>query len=400
MIPMRSFTLSLAGVGLLFVLVGCGSSKPATQGAGGSAGVGGTGGMTSAIGVGGSSGSTGGMTSANGGISGRGGGGGATLAPDAGPVLGTGGSADFRNRYASAFCQFFARCGVSPSVSACKADYFDSGAVDLTALAQDIDSGKIIYDASNAPTCFDAIAATACTEEATAQGGQTNSLCTTVLKGTVASGGNCVTDAECVGGVCHQPSCGASCCLGTCGQLLAVGAACTSSTDCSAADYCGTDYVTSFQSTCQPRGGQGQPCTYNSQCQSGLACDSSSSGTCVPYVKDGQACNPDAADCENVGSFCDATSRTCRPRLAVGAACSVPDGGISRISSGCVFYADCRGGICVALPGHGEACSVPDGGAASLACFVGTCTGGTCQGIAQAPCTIANATTPDAGARD
>ena len=283
---------------------------------------------------------------------------------------------------------------MSPSVAACKADYFDSGAVDLTALVQDIDSGKIIYDASQGAACFDAIAATACTQQATSQGGPTNSSCTSVIRGTVAAGGNCVTDAECLGGSCHQPSCSTSCCLGTCGQPLAAGAACTSSTDCVAGDYC------SSQGTCQPQGAQGQPCTYNSQCQSGLACDSAGSGTCVPYVKDGQPCTPDGADCENINGFCDPTSGKCRSRLAVGAACSVPDGGISRISSGCVFYADCRDGTCVTLPGMGEACTVPDGGYASMACFVGTCTSGTCQGTVNPPCTVASATSPDAGARD
>ncbi len=422
MLFMRGFTLSFAGVALLSCLVGCGSSKPADSGVGGTGGAtsasgvggngGGTGGTTSASGVGGTGGGTGGTTSASGvggtggstggttAASGGGGSGGATLAPDAGPGPGSGGSADFENRYINAFCQFFARCGVSPSVAACKADYFDSGAVNLTVLVQDIDSGKIIYDVSQALACFDAIAATACTEEATVEGGQTNALCTTVIRGTVAVGGNCVTDAECVGGVCHQPSCGSSCCLGTCGQPLAAGEACTSSTDCVPGDYCGTDYVTSSQSTCQPQGAQGQPCTYNSECQSGLTCDSAGSGTCAPYVKDGQPCNPDGADCENVNGFCDTTSGTCRPRLAVGAACSVPDGGISRISSGCVVYADCREGTCVALPGPGEACTVLDGGYAELACFVGTCTNGTCQGMANPACTVASATSPDAGARD
>jgi hypothetical protein len=409
---MRRSASSFFAVGLMIVFSGCGGTKK-----GGSAGTGGGPGGSAGGGTGvGSGGASGGGTGTNdagslggqgsGGAGGRsdaavlGGSGGSGGKRDAAALGGTGGSADFANRYVNAFCQFFANCGVSPSVAACKADYFDSGAVDLTALVQDIDSGKIIYNASEAPTCFDAIAATACTQVATAQGGPTNSLCTTVLKGTVATGGNCVTDAECVGGVCHQPSCGASCCLGTCGQPLAAGAACTSSSDCAAGDYCGTDYVTSSQSTCQPRGAQGQPCTYNSQCQSGLACDSSSSGTCVPYVKDGQACTPDGADCENINGFCDVTSGKCRPRLAVGAACSVPDGGISRLNAGCAFYADCREGTCVALPGPGEACTVPDGGYASLACFVGTCTGGTCQGMANPPCTVASAASRDAGARD
>jgi hypothetical protein len=406
---MRSFALNFAGVALVGFFLACGSTKKASDG-----GVGGSGGVgTGTPPSGGSisttlSGGVGGVTSPGGagGVSSPGGAGGAggvaTSSADAAVNPGTGGAGDFANRYASAICQLFARCGLSPSTEACKADFLDSGLLSLTAIVQDIDSGVTIYDASRAGPCFDAFANASCAQGTVLGGSQVDALCTPVLKGTVANGGNCVADTECAGGVCHQPSCGASCCLGTCGQASPTGGACDSDTDCASGDYCDTNpFSTTTQNTCLPRGTQGQPCDYSGGCQDGLTCDGAGSGTCVPYVKDGQACTTYGPDCENLDSFCDPESGQCRPRLALGAACSVPAGAFSRPDAGCVFYADCVGGTCVALPGLGDPCTVPDGGFGSLVCRSGECTNGTCQPLGlDPPCTLTNATVADAGARD
>jgi len=77
----------------------------------------------------------------------------------------------------------------------------------------------------------------------------------------------------------------------------------------------------------------------------------------------------------------------------------IPDGGMPRLDSGCVFWAACVGGVCTALPGKGGACSLPDGGNLANACRAGTCINGTCQMIYET-CTIARAFSPDAGTRD
>jgi len=382
---MHGFALKFAGLVLVGCLLACNGTKQATDSGTDSFDGGGAAGATAPDGAGGA-------------------GGVATPTGDAGSPLGSGGSADFASRYTAVFCQVFVRCGVSPSVAACKADYIDTGAFNLTALFQDIDSGTTIYDASRADPCFNAMANEPCTVSGASSGHQLDAVCAGVLKGTVADGGSCVADTECAAGICRQPNCNASCCLGTCGQLSPVGAACYSSSDCASDAACVYDYLSSSsQGTCQLGVGQGQPCITGTECQSGLTCDfdSAGTGTCAPYVKDGEVCTADGPVCENLNSFCDPQSGKCRPRLAVGSACSVPSGSLSRPGAGCVFWADCVSGTCVALPGAGEACTVPDGGSGALVCRAGDCIGGVCQPTVLAPpCTLATAATPDAGARD
>jgi hypothetical protein len=390
---MRSFALNFAGVALVGFFLACGSTKKADDGGTTSSGGSGAGGM-------GATSSGGSMVAGTGGTgaggTGAGGAGGVTSAG------GAGGSTDFASRYTTAFCQVFVKCGLSPSVAVCKADYIDTGVFNLTTLFQDIDNGTTIYDASKADPCFDAMATEPCMLSGASGGDQLDAVCAGVLTGTVPDGGSCVADTECAAGVCHQPDCGASCCLGTCGQPFPIGAACDLSSDCVPDAKCVYDYlVSTSRGTCQLGAGQGQPCPMGTACQSGLTCDTGGTETCVPYVKDGDTCTADGPACENLNSFCDPQSGTCRPRLAVGSACSVPDGSMSRTGAGCDFWADCVSGTCVALPGAGDACTVPDGGSGALVCRAGDCTDGVCQATVLAPpCTLANATVADAGARD
>jgi hypothetical protein len=377
MIAMRGFALTFVALGWLGVSLGCGGSAS-------SHGVDGGGGAIFFPGAGGSQGAFG--------TGGQGGG---------NTGFGTGGAADFAARYTSAFCQFFVRCGLSPSAAVCKSDYIDSGVFDLTALFQDIDSGRTLYDASKAGPCLDGLANASCTRGTVFDGHQLDTVCAGVIKGTVASGGACVADNECSGGKCHQPSCGGACCLGTCGTPAAIGAACTNGSDCVTDATCRYDVlVSTSQGTCQAQAAQGQPCSYGSDCRSGLTCDSTGTGTCVPYVPDGQACVQDGAECANINSFCDPETGKCRPRSAVGAACSTPDASAYALRGGCVYYANCVGGSCVALAGVGEACTVPDGGSAYLVCRAATCMGGVCQPQTSSACTLATATPPDASVHD
>lgn len=216
----------------------------------------------------------------------------------------------------------------------------------------------------------------------------------------MADGGKCVTEGECMSGSCYQPSCSTSCCLGTCQATPTTGTICSSTSDCAPDDFCSFLDPLSSAGSCQPRLAQGQPCQSDNNCQDGLNCDGADTKTCVPFVKDGQPCSSDMNACENLNSFCDDATHTCRPRLALGAACTIPAGRNSRVTAGCPFYADCIDGKCVVLPSLGEPCTVPDGGSPLLACLSGTCTNGSCQSTAKPPCTLSTATTPDAGARD
>jgi hypothetical protein len=317
---------------------------------------------------------------------------------DGSVYLGTGSSADFATGYIAAFCQFFTRCGESRSVDDCRKEYFDTDVMDLTAILRGIDDGRVLYNKSNAGACFEALANATCIGGSTSDGSQAAANCVNVLTGTVSSGGPCVSDVECSTGSCNQLSCVGACCLGVCAQRSAIGQACTSSADCAVEASC--QFGSSAQGTCQARVAQGQPCTDSSGCQNGLGCDSGGSKTCVPPIKDGQACTPDGVSCATLSSYCDPTSGTCMPRLAIGASCTLLGGSTSSRSSNCVMYAECRGGTCAALPSVGESCAVPDGAYATSVCLLATCTGGTCQVPARKPCTIETAQVADAGPRD
>jgi hypothetical protein len=392
---MQRLALKINVAALLFLSVGCHGGKSAGGGVdAGGVGASSGGGSGTVLPTAGTNGSLAGTTEtgaggSTGGTSGAG-----------GVVAGTGSAADFESRYIHAFCTFFVRCGVSQSVETCKTDYFDSGTTNLAAIKQDIESGRTLYNAEQGIPCFNAIANAPCAQGVAFNGHQLDAICGSVIRGTVADGGRCVTEAECASGSCYQPSCSTSCCLGTCQAIPTTGTTCSSTSDCAPTDFCSYLASPSSHGVCQPRVAQGQPCEYDNSCLDGLNCDSAGTKTCVPYVKDGQPCNSDMNTCENLNSFCDGVTHTCRPRLALGAACSMPDGGFLRISAGCPFYADCIGGKCVAMPRLGEACTVPDGGSPFIACLSGTCTNGLCQPSANPPCTLANATTPDAGARD
>jgi hypothetical protein len=376
-----------------------GSGGTVVVATGGSGGKSGTGGGTGVAvgGAGGSLGGGGGVTSGGTAGTSRGGsGGGVTSIPDAGtPIPGTG--ADFANRVADAFCKFYVSCGFSPSIAACQSDYFASSLIDFSNISRGIDSGRILYDVSKAGPCFDVIAQSPCQLDTLATQQKTSAGCMDLLRGKVPAGGGCVDGAECVTGVCHQPSCGVSCCLGTCGEQFPAGAACESSSDCMDGNFC--DFSSS-SSRCKPEMAAGQPCNSSSSCQIGLVCDVSGSKTCVPRIADGQACAVDGVECESLASFCDPDTGKCRRRLPVGSACSIPDGGVARVSAGCVYYAACVGGTCAELPPNGQPCSVLDGGSSYLVCRAGQCTGGTCQPYETTPCTMETAQVPDAGARD
>jgi hypothetical protein len=315
---------------------------------------------------------------------------------DGSVTAGTGPLADFEASYIAAFCQYLTRCGMSPSTEACRKSYFDSSLIDLDQLQREIDQGLVTYDAAAATACFSVIANASCAVDAISSTSSTAPSCAGVVKGTIASGGACVSDEQCTTGLCKQPSCGGSCCLGVCAVKAAAGGSCTQSSECVADATC--NYDGSLTGTCKPRAPRGEACEYNSDCQSGLTCDSTGSKTCVPLIADGHPCTPGGASCAELSSFCDGTSKTCQPRIRVGAPC-VNDTGVL-LGSDCVIYAQCRGGVCVAIPTVGEPCQITDGGYAEIACLVGTCTNGSCKVDPSTPCTIASARSPDAGTRD
>jgi hypothetical protein len=158
-----------------------------------------------------------------------------------------------------------------------------------------------------------------------------------------------------------------------------------SSRDCVPGAWCEPGLLLSVGlGSCQAEAAQGEPCDY--RCQSGLTCCGTGTKTCVPYAKDGDPCSSDT-DCENVNSFCNPESGRCRPRLPVGAACTISNGSAG-VNAGCVYYAECVAGNCAQLPSNGQPCSALDGGSPFpfRSCNAGTCTDGICQ--PSSPCTL------------
>src|ERR1017187_447282 len=109
------------------------------------------------------------------------------------------------------------------------------------------------------------------------------------------------------------------------------------------------------------------------RCLSAGTCTASSSalgGTCVAPPATGQACATGSGRCNSSLDYCSSAG-TCARSIAVGQSC--PD------AAGCVGYAYCQSGACVAQGKPGEACdgSQPSGYRncmGSLYCNNGICT--------------------------
>jgi hypothetical protein len=103
------------------------------------------------------------------------------------------------------------------------------------AIHKGIDEGRIHFDAAQAHICVDALQSLACPmfEPATRY---RETYCTSPFHGTVADGGTCGTDEECVSTSCVF---GPGSTSGTCTARLPSGAACgANSAACTGADRC------------------------------------------------------------------------------------------------------------------------------------------------------------------
>lgn len=130
----------------------------------------------------------------------------------------------------------------------------------------------------------------------------------------------CYLYLNCLSGVCARPS--------------GVGQACgANDVGCMLDLYCNLDAM-----VCKEPEAEGGACSSSSYCQGGLIC---SNGTCAKPSSEGQACV--ARGCaENL--YCEGASKTCKPVVADGAACST-NGSDSPCKSGSL----CSGGKCVSL---------------------------------------------------
>lgn len=227
------------------------------------------------------------------------------------------------------FCSSYAEASVSHAISCIgmtptpETEAFGKASLIRNCSKADaVASGRVTFDATAAEKCVANIATTNCLDD------EYDKCMSTVYKGTVAVGGPCYSDIDCVNGSCNRQHGG--CTAGVCIAWLALNDDCNSS-----AGWCGPNLDCDSTSgkciaTTSP-GELNKPCGTGSKCQSGLHCDNitnpasptcqaaKSTGPCV----DNSACTPDR-QCSHANLT--GSTGTCAPYLPYGADCSAyPD---------------------------------------------------------------------------
>ncbi|HVU53065.1 MAG TPA: hypothetical protein VHL80_20420 [Polyangia bacterium] len=266
-----------------------------------------------------------------------------------------------------AICAREVRCGRMPDLDTCLGATSSPVSAQLAA---DLASGKVAYSPQGGQALVDGVTATPCgltasTSLAASTGSRQRFQA--AFRGRVPVGGACGADEQCAPPALCDPSrgggvaCGGSCALppepkpvgASCGD--AAGILLTLSPLCEPSAYCAFEAQDPASALCTALPATaGAPCG-DGACGGGLACVPSSTlpdGTCAALAAPGAACDLSlATPCDDPTTYCDPTSKTCLPRVPVGAPCRVSD-------QSCVAFAACDGasGVCVALSGAGGPC--------------------------------------------
>jgi hypothetical protein len=216
---------------------------------------------------------------------------------------------DLGDEIINALCERQVRCGAFASVEACRA-FANANDEEFR---RSVEAGRATYDEDKAADCLEALGDASC--DSTAQNVRAQpQACRDAFRGTVADGGTCYNDEECISEDCTVPACPEACCAGTCSVTraeVAIGGACNQTTGpCASGSFCNGTTCTALVAT-------GGACTSNSQCAYGLYC--LEAGTCADAPNRGDAC-PDAY-CAEIGDRCSATM-TCIALGRIGDACS------------------------------------------------------------------------------
>jgi hypothetical protein len=287
---------------------------------------------------------------------------------------------DLPARAEDVVCNAELACQAYPDSASCHAALHTN----LDQIQADVAAGKIKYDGAQAAACLDS-ESTILICRLSAPRVRQPSACAATFVGTVAAGGACLVNEDCVSARCNTANCTTGmCCVGTCAAAqptgVAVGGACMSSSQCVDGAFCDFSVVTS--PTCAAVKAAGQPCTSSDQCVSGTACLAMSGGAmttraCTKPPGHGETCSG-AGSCDDRGDFCDPATMKCASRLLPGSACDP-------LVAPCVLYATCDTATmkCVARGGIGAACGTA---AAPASCLSGlSCTNGTCAASAPRP---------------
>lgn len=220
--------------------------------------------------------------------------------------------------------------------------------------------------------------------------------------GSIVNGAACEFPGQCQSGFCAIAP-GAAC--GKCAEAPKEGDACAQLTSCGQALTCTADTF-----TCTSFATQGQSCGIGQPCGAGLSCvapgGAGAPGTCqLAGARAGAACDGSlkvASGCDGaLGLYCDGVTKQCAQTTYAGA--QQPCGYASSVGTLVSCTAgSCEGadsskgklGQCVARAADDGACSVPDGGASapsagclpSARCVASNGSDGTCQVVTASNC--------------
>lgn len=258
---------------------------------------------------------------------------------------------DMPAAYKDAYCMFLARCGVFPDQATCVgASLAIVPTLDPNVIAA-VHAGRVIYNGNNVKECFDAVANDSC-DQTDENGRVRTSACGGYFKGTVAGGGDCFLDQECVSQQCSGGTTDGLCARGTCiGDTApvfepdAIGMPC-SSASCVDGAYCDT-----ASGVCTELRASGMSCTESTECGYGLACiGSTGARTCQPLPALGQPCRLDLP-CRDEGQFCNTTTAVCTQVGLVGTACT------STQQCSPYYRCDLTAGACAQGPTLDQSCA-------------------------------------------
>lgn len=252
---------------------------------------------------------------------------------------------DLGDTIIDAYCDRAVRCGAFASEDACRS--YLGGLLEADDLIRSVEAGRTNYDGEAAGECIDQLRGASCdvtTEDSRVE----PPACDDAFDGTVADGGTCFDDEECVNDNCDVPACDMACCMGTCVAGVPVPAIgqpcpdfeCQDGAFCNAAGNCAALLAT------------GSPCTDSDECAYGLYCPEGAA-TCTDAPNRGDACP--AGECADLGDRCDQTSTTCVALSRAGEPCSAGFAGFFDCQQPLVCNQTSL--VCENPPGVGQPCN-------------------------------------------
>lgn len=208
----------------------------------------------------------------------------------------------FYHSIIASLCDFDARCGVFETEAACNQLFGNIATVDSASVVGAVNAGKTVYHPERASACLAARDQLMCERDNARIAGASLLPCNTLFSGTVADGGACAINEECISQICNTSCSPGACCSGTCvgnvePGLRNAGEACTRNDIC-VDSYCdGSGRCANFLA-------DDTPCFTGTECAIGSHCTTVGTGTvCRPYADTGAGCTT-SQDCAKTAAVC------------------------------------------------------------------------------------------------